>query len=248
MFEDKSDKEHFPSLSLSQLIFEFESKKCVDGDLATKIQDALRKYSMAPLYSALCSKFSWPFDDRLHGEMVADNEKKLESFEKKLAEALERQGDMEVLDTIFEKAEHFSCIGDFPSAVKTYDEVIARDKTSTQRKIDAWMCKSRLALFDMNLPNMKDCLAECKRLIELGGDWDRRNRVKVYEGLYLIAKRDIKGAAALLYDGIATFTCYEICTYKQFMFYAVLTNIMALPRTSLEKKIVHNPQVITILR
>ena len=248
MFEDKSDKEHFPNLNLSQLIFEFESGKCADGLLASRIQDALRKYSMAPLYSALCSKFSWAFHESLHGEMLSENEKKVESIEKKLAEALERQGDMEVLDAIFEKAEHFSCIGDFTNAVKTYDEVIGREKTSTQRKIDAWMCKSRIALFDMNLTTLKDCLTEAKRLIEIGGDWDRRNRVKVYEGLYLIAKRDMKGAAALLYDGIATFTCYEICTYKQFMFYAVLTNVLVLPRTNLEKKIVHNPQVITILR
>jgi hypothetical protein len=40
---------------------------------------------------------------------------------------------------------------------------------------------------------LKDYVAEAKRLNELGGDWDRRNRLKVYEAYYLLAIRDLKG-------------------------------------------------------
>jgi 26S proteasome subunit RPN7 len=43
----------------------------------------------------------------------------------------------------------------------------------------------------------------------------------VYEAFYLITVRDITGAAALLLDCVATFTCTELCTYEQFIFYAV---------------------------
>jgi 26S proteasome regulatory subunit N7 len=48
-----------------------------------------------------------------------------------------------------------------------------------------------------------------------GGDWDRRNRLKVYEAIFLMVGRNLKKAAELLLDCIATFTCVELTSYKQ---------------------------------
>lgn len=48
-----------------------------------------------------------------------------------------------------------------------------------------------------------------------GGDWDRRNRLKVYEAMSLITARNLKKAAELLLDCIATFTCVELTGYNQ---------------------------------
>lgn len=52
-------------------------------------------------------------------------------------------------------------------------------------------------------------------LIEEGGDWDRRNRLKVYEGVYSMAVRDFKKAATLFLDTISTFTSYELMDYTR---------------------------------
>jgi len=71
-----------------------------------------------------------------------------------------------------------------------------------------------------------------------GGDWDRRNRLKVYEALALIGQRNVKKAAELLLDCIATFTCTELASYNQFIFYAVVTNLLHLERTQMKKKLV----------
>lgn len=38
-------------------------------------------------------------------------------------------------------------------------------------------------------------------------------------------------------DCVATFTCVELCTYKQFMFYTLLTSLIALDRNDLRKKV-----------
>jgi len=160
----------------------------------------------------------------------------------------ERAGDMEILDAMFEKARLYSSIGDFPASLNTYDEIISKEKTGTNRKIDAWMSKSRIALFEVNMGTLKEYIAESKRLVELGGDWDRRNRLKVYEALYLIIRRDIHAAAALLLDCVATFSCNELCSYKTFIFYTIITNIMSLPRSDLEKKVVRNPQITSVMR
>ena len=51
------------------------------------------------------------------------------------------------MDSLFEKARHFSCIGDVENAYIAYDVILTKEKTSTGKKIDATMEKSRLAFF-----------------------------------------------------------------------------------------------------
>ena len=53
------------------------------------------------------------------------------------------------------------------------------------------------------------------------GDWDRRNRLKVYEGLYAMSIRDFLKAANLFLETISTFTSYELMDYDLFVKYAV---------------------------
>jgi 26S proteasome regulatory subunit N7 len=53
---------------------------------------------------------------------------------------------------------------------------------------------------------VKAGIARAKVLCEEGGDWERKNRLKVYEALFCMATRDFKRAAELFLDSIATFT------------------------------------------
>jgi len=52
-------------------------------------------------------------------------------------------------------------------------------------------------------------------MMEEGGDWDRRNRLKVYEGLYSMSIRNFGKAADLFLETVSTFTSYELMDYKQ---------------------------------
>ena len=79
-----------------------------------------------------------------------------------------------------------------------------------------------------------------------GGDWDRRNRLKVYRGLGRLLARDIKGAAALLIDCIATFSCNEICSYHSFIVYATLSNLLNIPRPQIKAKILDGPEILSV--
>ena len=74
-------------------------------------------------------------------------------------------------------------------------------------------------------------------LFEEGGDWERKNRLKVYEGLYCMATRNFKKAASLFLDSISTFTTYELFPYDTFIFYTVLTSVITLDRVSLKQKV-----------
>lgn len=79
-----------------------------------------------------------------------------------------------------------------------------------------------------------------------GGDWDRRNRLKVYRGLQMLLERDIKSAATYLIDCIATFSCNEICSYQEFIIYSILSNLLHLPRPQIKAKILDGPEILSV--
>jgi len=85
-------------------------------------------------------------------------------------------------------------------------------------------------------------------MIEQGGDWDRRNRLKVYEALYNASIRKFSEAATLFLEGLATFTSYELCTYNHFIFCAILMSAVSIDRVNLKKKVTDAPEVLAVIR
>ena len=238
-------------MDLANLIYNFDRQQKNVGE-EKKIKEEIMSYivkdSMAPLYISLSEKYEWELDSAIVATMKTENEKELELIKTKSDDAVANAGDMEVLDCMFDKARYYSKIGNWKEAYDAYDLILAKEKTSTGKKIDANMEIAKIALFCVDIPKLKAILSEAKRLNELGGDWDRRNRLKVYEALYLLLTRDMKEASKLLMDCVATFTCTELCTYKQFMFYALLCSVITLNRNDLRKKVINDPHVITIIR
>ncbi len=74
-------------------------------------------------------------------------------------------------------------------------------------------------------------------MIEEGGDWDRRNRLKVYQGLYSLMMRDFKTAAKQFLETVATFTSYELMDYKTFVIYTIFCTVLALSRPDIRDKV-----------
>jgi len=58
----------------------------------------------------------------------------------------------------------------------------------------------------------------------------RRNRLKAYEALYLMATRDFKESAKLFLEAVPTFGSYELMSYEDLVVYTVVTCMLgALP-------------------
>lgn len=75
------------------------------------------------------------------------------------------------------------------------------------------------------------------RFIEEGGDWDRRNRLKVYRGLHAISIRQFKTGGELLLEALSTFTATELITYTDFVALTIIINTLTLERPDLKKKV-----------
>ena len=84
-------------------------------------------------------------------------------------------------------------------------------------------------------------------MIKEGGDWDRKNRLKVYEAFYAMSLRQFSKAAELFLSTISTFISYELFDYDTFIFYTVVTSIVSLPRIQLKEKVVEAPDVLSVV-
>lgn len=105
----------------------------------------------------------------------------------------------------------------------------------------------RTGLFFGDKPLVKKHIERAKTLVETGGDWDRRNRLKAYEGLHLLTLRSYNVAAPLLLDSLSTFTSYELCTYSNLVVYSVLAGSVSLKRVDFKSKVVDAPEIKAIL-
>lgn len=104
-----------------------------------------------------------------------------------------------------------------------------------------------MGLFYGDKALVKKHVARAKTLVESGGDWDRRNRLKAYEGLHLLTVRSYNLAAPLLLDSLSTFTSYELCTYSNLVVYSVLAGSVSLKRVDFKSKVVDAPEIKAIL-
>ena len=94
---------------------------------------------------------------------------------------------------------------------------------------------------------VKKNIGRANALVESGGDWDRRNRLKAYKGLHLLTIRSYNLAAPLLLDSLSTFTSYELCSYSSLVVYSVLAGSLSLKRLDFKAKVVDAPEIKAIL-
>lgn len=62
-----------------------------------------------------------------------------------------------------------------------------------------------------------------------------------------MATRDFASAAALLLDSLATFSASELCSYNQFVFYTIVTAVVALDRVALKARVIDTPEILAVL-
>ena len=173
---------------------------------------------------------------------------KIKEFDDKIQAAKEREGDVEIRDGILDKAEWIKDEArDFPLAEKFFRE--AYDMTGgASRKMEILFEVIMMNLVKYDMDALKKDVATCQSLVEDGADWDKKNKLKIFEGVYCMLIRDFKRASELFLSSIATFTCVELLDYKEFIFYAVIMALITQDRKKIKKEIIHSPDVLSVIR
>lgn len=187
-----------------------------------------------------------PWDQKYYDELKKANEEELAAIQKEEDDATEREGDTEIQTARGKRAELYARIGDKDAALAAYESLM--EKTGILgSKIDIVLAIIRVAFFFDDKLLVKKSIERCTALVESGGDWDRRNRLKAYQGLHLLTIRSHSLAAPLLLDSLSTFTSTELCSYSSLVVYAILAGSVALPRRDFKSRVVDSPEIRAII-
>jgi hypothetical protein len=233
----------FPrDVALEPKIFEQIAVEMENPSLYRKLRKTLYPEPMVP--TAAAAKLS-------EADLVAMEEKHqkhLEELEAKVEEAKESAGDMEVMEARVAVARFAAKSLSEKQTIDAYQKLLDLPKVSSGKKIDALMESARVASFYGDTSKADDLIDRADKMANEGGggDWDRRNRLKVYRALQKLLHRDMEAASTLLLDCIATFSCSEVCSYKDFIVYTALTNVLHLPRPQLKTKVIDGPEILSV--
>lgn len=175
-----------------------------------------------------------------------DYKKKISDLEKKMEEDVDGIEELDKATYIFEIGKTYKEQKMMPEAIEKFKETISKTQ-SFNTKVDALFEICHIGLLEKDLDILKEYLQKIKDLLKEGGDWEKKNRLKVYEGLYLIFIRNFKTAGKNFLEALMTFTSYELFDFKTFVFYTAVINIISVDRKTLKEKIIDNSDVLSCI-
>lgn len=195
--------------------------------------------NMAPYYKEVCSDLGWPFDKKLHDDMAKFNTEKLDSF----------QEDDSETPVWHDRLEYLCSIGDKEGATTLATSKYEDTTLTTNRRLDAIFALFRIAYFHgCNVKDMGKAISKAHELVDKGGDWRSRNKLKAYEAIYCLAVRDYSRAADLFIDCVSTFESYELVDFGTIIQYCVLACALALERHALQAALRRQGAAVQALR
>lgn len=249
--QDGTGVARVPDYNLAQQIFVLKTASLSDrhNEALEKLMEGIKKEKLAPLYYHLHTEglpTVVPWDESLYNELKKANDEEVANLEAKIKEAEDEEEELAIVENWVKLGEYHAKIGDREKAISTLRK--AYDLTaSVGVKIDICLTIIRIFFFFDDKPSISQELEAVKLLIDRGGDWERRNRYKTYNGLYLMSTRNFTEAADLLIDSLSTFTSTEIATYEEIAEYAVLCGAISLDRVDMKRKVIDSPEVLSLV-
>jgi len=204
-----------PDLELAQL--KFEVAHGLGGD--KNLLKIIKENKMPPFYRSICKELKWKEDSKLWADMNKENEDELKKLEDKIKDAEENLGESEHREALLAKAEYLTKIGEKDAAIEAVRKTMEKT-VGLGNRMDLIFLNIRNGLFWLDHSLVKANLDKATTLMEEGGDWDRRNRLKVYE---------------------------ELMDYTQFVKYAVYASMISLERRELYDKVVKGSEILEVL-
>lgn len=247
-----SDVPNIPDYKLSEKQFLLttcaSTTQSAKEQLVGEILESIKSESLGSYYKYLTTELPqyFPVDEALASKLNSTNEEEIEKLKASIKEAEgDDETELDVTQCYIKLAEYYTKIIDRENSIETYQKALELPQL-TGSKIDILLTLARLEFFFNDYSNAKVYLDQVKILIEKGGDWERRNRFKMYSGIFLMATRNFAEASKLLIDSLATFTSTEICSYDQVAHYAIVSGVLTLDRVNLKEKIMDSPEILSI--
>ena len=179
-------------------------------------------------------------------KMSLANETKLSSLRATLDDAIQNLGETEVREAMLAISDYYCKIGSQEKALEEY-EVTLKKTVALGQKLDILFTMVRLGFFYSDSDLVRSSIKRAHALMEEGSDWDRRNRLKIYEALAAMQARRFGKASALFIQTLSTFSSFEIFDFEQYIFYTVISAMLSLDRVSLKEKVLDSSEVLSVI-
>ena len=133
---------------------------------------------MGKFYKQVCKDLKWPENKALTKELEEENKNHLKKLEEAIKDAETNLGESELRDALLAKAEYLTKIGDKDAAIEAVRKTMEKT-VGLGNRMDLVFHNIRVGLFYMDHELIRANLDKANQLLEEGGDWDRRNRLKV---------------------------------------------------------------------
>ncbi|CDW54044.1 26S proteasome non-ATPase regulatory subunit 6 [Trichuris trichiura] len=225
--EKDTELMNVPPMELNQYYFLLSKTDCPETlkeEAKTKLMEIVKLNQMGPYYESVCKELKWPVDQELRKTLKQANDKHIQILNEKLLLAKKtRTGSDKLRSILLEKASYLCSIGKLRQSLEVYD--IANDLTiGASRRMDVKMEQLRICMFLMNKGLVNSKLEEVREIDRMNVDWERRTRLKAYEGYYAMLTRDYEKASTMLLDLTCTFRSYELMTLENMVLYAVIAS------------------------
>ena len=248
--EDQS-QEKLPDFDISRALFILQaSNDVVDPQERASVSQSLLSMimngSQTDNYRVFCSKSNATVDAATEKKLEEANAAELAQLEAEITRNQEGFGDVEVKNALLAKANFFIRIGRKQEAIDTL-EAAYKKTVGAGMKIDNLLTQARIGFFFSDTKLVRSCIEKAEVELEKGGDWERKNRLHVYRGVLHLTIREFKTAAEYFIKTLATFTSTELLSFKEFVFYTVLTSMVAMDRSTVKTKVLNSPEVLSVI-
>lgn len=90
-------------------------------------------------------------------------------------------------------------------------------------------------------------IERAEKELSKGGDWERKNKLTVYKGLLSLIRRDFSKSASLFVGSLATFTPCDLLSFKDFVFYTIITSLISMDRATIKARILESPEILSVV-
>jgi 26S proteasome regulatory subunit N7 len=185
-------------------------------------------------------------DKKAEDSLVLENESKLGVLRATLDDAVKNLGETEVREAMLAIADYYCQIGNQETAIEEYEATLKKTVALGQ-KLDILFTLVRLGFFYGDSELTRSSIKRAHGLMEEGSDWDRRNRLKIYESIAAMQARRFNKSATLFIQTLSTFSSFEIFDFEQYIFYTVISSMLTLDRVSLKEKVIDSSEVLSVI-
>lgn len=111
-------------------------------------------------------------------EKLPNYDEELQKLEDQIKNAEENYGDTEVREAIMNKADFFAKHEEDDKAIKTYLQAYEKS-VGVSKRLEVYSILLRIYFKKNNLEEIKNYITRSKQLLEEGGDWENKNKLKV---------------------------------------------------------------------